>query len=244
MNTIEENRRRFRDLINTVKRPGKDKLLEFIEASDFYRAPASTRYHLSIEGGLLQHSLDVYDALMDLAAEDISEEPNGIPSMRFMSGGSTIAIVSKETIIITALLHDLCKTNFYEQELRWKKDDNNKWVQYAVYAVNDRNPYGHGEKSAMMAAEFIHLTMEERYAIRWHMGMDSGVGTVGFCQSCEKYPLVLYLHFADQIATHFMETETGLRDIFELAGRSSANMKPGSVSDSDADPGFQEADPV
>ena len=97
-----------------------------------------------------------------------------------------------------ALLHDLCKVNFYATEMRWRKDANNKWEQYPVYAVNDRNPYGHGEKSVMMASEFIHLTMEERYAIRWHMGMSEANIIQTYCQAAEKYPLVLFTHMADQ----------------------------------------------
>ena len=87
------------------------------------------------------------------------------------------------------------------------------WEQYPVYTVNDRNPYGHGEKSVMMASEFIHPTMEERYAIRWHMGMSEANIIQTYCQAAEKYPLVLFTHMADQMATSYLETnrkqETG-----------------------------------
>ena len=93
--------------------------------------------------------------------------------------------------------------------MRWRKDANNKWEQYPVYAVNDRNPYGHGEKSVMMASEFIHLTMEERYAIRWHMGMSEANNIQTYCQAAERYPLVLFTHMADQMATSYLETNTG-----------------------------------
>ena len=158
------NKERFIELLRSTKREGIEKLIDFLEKTDFFTAPASTRFHMSCEGGLLQHSLNVYDCLASLGTTtgDVQE---------FQAAGMRLDSIPQESIIIVALLHDLCKVNFYATEMRWRKDANNKWEQYPVYAVNDRNPYGHGEKSVMMASEFIHLTMEERYAIRWHMGM-------------------------------------------------------------------------
>ena len=158
------NKERFIELLRSTKREGIEKLIDFLEKTDFFTAPASTRFHMSCEGGLLQHSLNVYDCLVNLGTTtgDVQE---------FQAAGMRLDSIPQESIIIVALLHDLCKVNFYATEMRWRKDANNKWEQYPVYAVNDRNPYGHGEKSVMMASEFIHLTMEERYAIRWHMGM-------------------------------------------------------------------------
>jgi len=158
------NKERFIELLRSTKREGIEKLIDFLEKTDFFTAPASTRFHMSCDGGLLQHSLNVYDCLVNLGTTtgDVQE---------FQAAGMRLDSIPQESIIIVALLHDLCKVNFYATEMRWRKDANNKWEQYPVYAVNDRNPYGHGEKSVMMASEFIHLTMEERYAIRWHMGM-------------------------------------------------------------------------
>lgn len=154
------NKERFIELLRSTKREGIEKLIDFLEKTDFFTAPASTRFHSSYEGGLLQHSLNVYDCLAGLGTTtgDVQE---------FQTAGMRLDSIPQESIIIVALLHDLCKVNFYATEMRWRKDSNNKWEQYPVYAVNDRNPYGHGEKSVMMASEFIHLTMEERYAIRW-----------------------------------------------------------------------------
>lgn len=158
------NKERFIELLRSTKREGIEKLIDFLEKTDFFTAPASTRFHMSCEGGLLQHSLNVYDCLAGLGTTtgDVQE---------FQAAGMRLDSIPQESIIIVALLHDLCKVNFYATEMRWRKDANQKWEQYPVYTVNDRNPYGHGEKSVMMASEFIHLTMEERYAIRWHMGM-------------------------------------------------------------------------
>lgn len=154
------NKERFIELLRSTKREGIEKLIDFLEKTDFFTAPASTRFHSSYEGGLLQHSLNVYDCLagLGITTGDVQE---------FQAAGMRLDSIPQESIIIVALLHDLCKVNFYATEMRWRKDANNKWEQYPVYAVNDRNPYGHGEKSVMMASEFIHLTMEERYAIRW-----------------------------------------------------------------------------
>ncbi len=64
----------------------------------------------------------------------------------------------------------------------------------------------------MMASEFIHLTMPERYAIRWHMGMSDTNMIQTFCQAAEKYPLVLFTHMADQMATNYLETNTGNKE--------------------------------
>ena len=151
------NKERFIELLRSTKREGIEKLIDFLEKTDFFVAPASTRFHMSCEGGLLQHSLNVYDCLVSLgsAAGDVQE---------FHVAGMRLDSIPKESIIIVALLHDLCKTNFYATEMRWRKDANNKWEQYPVYAVNDRNPYGHGEKSVMMASEFIHLTVTGKFS--------------------------------------------------------------------------------
>lgn len=185
------NKERFIELLRSTKREGIEKLIDFLEKTDFFTAPASTRFHSSYEGGLLQHSLNVYDCLAGLGTTtgDVQE---------FQTAGMRLDSIPQESIIIVALLHDLCKTNFYATEMRWRKDANQKWEQYPVYTVNDRNPYGHGEKSVMMASEFIHLTMEERYAIRWHMGMSEANIIQTYCQAAEKYPLVLFTHMADQ----------------------------------------------
>ena len=131
------NKERFIELLRSTKREGIEKLIDFLEKTDFFTAPASTRFHSSYEGGLLQHSLNVYDCLAGLGTTtgDVQE---------FQTAGMRLDSIPQESIIIVALLHDLCKVNFYATEMRWRKDANNKWEQYPVYAVNDRNPYGHG----------------------------------------------------------------------------------------------------
>lgn len=113
------NKERFIELLRSTKREGIEKLIDFLEKTDFFTAPASTRFHSSYEGGLLQHSLNVYDCLAGLGTTtgDIQE---------FQTAGMRLDSIPQESIIIVALLHDLCKVNFYATEMRWRKDANNR----------------------------------------------------------------------------------------------------------------------
>lgn len=191
---MSEKIERFEQLLQSVSREGVDKLLAFIQKSDFYTAPASTRFHGAKEGGLLEHSLNVFDCLM---AKKNNPVWNGF-----------LSEISEDSYVISALLHDLCKTYYYTIEMRNKKDDSGKWVQVPFYTVEDKIPYGHGEKSVMMIEEYIRLLPVERYAIRWHMGAYSGQQDWNtFGAAMEKYPLVLALHEADMEASHLIEKE-------------------------------------
>lgn len=196
MNT-KNNIARFEQLMAKVNRPGVDKLMNYIKTSDFYTAPASTRFHLSVEGGLLQHSLNVYDRLA-------SKLDDKLIGQELVSSG-----VSEESIIIVALLHDLCKTNFYSVSMRnVKNESSGQWEKVPYFTVDDKIPYGHGEKSAMMVESYIKLSPPERYAIRWHMGYSepkeyySALNTV-----LQRYPLALALYEADLEASNLMESE-------------------------------------
>ena len=189
---------KFEKLLLETKRPGIESLLEFVRKSDFYSAPASTRFHGAYEGGLLEHSLNVLDCLAEKKASN-----NAI-------WHKVLVNVQSESIIISSLLHDLCKTYFYTTEMRNKKNEKGQWEQVPFYSVNDLIPYGHGEKSVMMIEEYIKLLPAERYAIRWHMGsyepkeLWNTLGT-----AMEKYPLVLALHEADMEATYLLEKDKG-----------------------------------
>jgi len=198
-----ENVERFEQLLMSTNRAGIENLLEFIRKSDFYTAPASSRFHSSYEGGLLQHSLNVYDALVSKVNNNPTWKLNFDPA----------------SLVITALLHDLCKTYFYVSEVKNRKvykengsklDSNGRydWESYMGYTIEDRFPYGHGEKSVMMAEQFIKLTAEERYAIRWHMGLSEPKENYNYVgKTYEKYPLALALSEADLEATYLMEKE-------------------------------------
>lgn len=204
MSNSNSNIERFEQLLKSTGRDGIDDLIEFIRKSDFYTAPASTRYHSCHEGGLLEHSLNVYDRLIAKYNDEVWKSK--IPA-------------EKESIIIVALLHDLCKTYYYKTELRnkkiysdngSKKDANGKydWETVPVYITDDTIPYGHGEKSVMMIEQYIKLKPVERYAIRWHMGFSEPKelrGTLGIAM--KKYPLVIAIHEADLEATYLLEKE-------------------------------------
>ena len=175
-----------------IKREGADKLLAYLtEQSDFFTAPASTRYHGAYEGGLCEHSLNVYSCLKDFLAR---------PRMKEMYDIS----YSDESIAIAALLHDLCKINFYVPGTRNVKE-NGVWKTVATYTINDTLPYGHGEKSVYIASGFMRLTRDEAFAIRYHMGFSTNddPGTVG--KALEMFPLAFALTVADMEASYFIE---------------------------------------
>lgn len=179
-----------------ITRPGADKLLAWIESSDFFTAPASTRFHLSSPGGLLEHSLHVFERMKAICANEATITPGfNEPSM--------------ETIAICGLLHDICKANFYAVEMRNRKNDQGRWEQYPFYAVDDKLPYGHGEKSVYIVSGFMRLSREEAMAIRWHMGFsdnDFKGGGYSVGNAFEKFPLAVLLHIADLQATYLDET--------------------------------------
>lgn len=177
---------RFLGLLRSVDRPGIDEMIRYIEMkTDFFVAPASTKYHGAYEGGLLEHSLDVYDHLIKLCELYQKEQ------------------VSHESIVLTALLHDMCKTNFYKVELRNKKNEKGVWEQIPFYKIEDQIPLGHGEKSVIIIQQHMQLTMEEALAIRWHMGSFSGndyTTSQALSKAMENYDLVTLLHMADLAA--------------------------------------------
>lgn len=186
----QEMKQAFRTVYTTyITRPGADKLFEWLDTkSDFFTAPASTKYHCSYEGGLCEHSLNVFENLKKLfEVSNIQTTP--------------------ETIAIVSLLHDVCKTGYYKQEMRNVKE-NGVWVQKPFYTVEDDVPYGHGEKSVYIIGSFIKLTREEAMAIRWHMGgFDDSVkgGSRALGEAWKQYSLGALLHCADLLATYIDE---------------------------------------
>lgn len=175
-----------------VTRPGSEKLLEWMDKkTDFFSAPASTRFHGACEGGLCMHSLNVYHALRD----------------RFFTPEN-----SEESFVICALLHDLCKANYYKLGTRnVKNESTGQWEKAPYYSVEDLFPYGHGEKSVFLIERFMKLHVEEAVAIRWHMGgFDDAArgGSFAISEAYDKYPLAIKLHIADLTATYLMEHRT------------------------------------
>lgn len=192
---IAENRQRFLDIYNSkISREGSDKLLAFLcsDASDFFTAPASTRYHGNFEGGLLQHSLNVYDCLCDILER---------PRMKNMYG----ICYPDESIAIAALMHDLCKVNFYKTSFRNVKNAEGRWESVPYYTIEDNLPYGHGEKSVYILSGYMRLTRDEAFAIRYHMGFSGNEDPGNVGRALEMFPLAYALCMADMEASYFME---------------------------------------
>lgn len=177
-----------------IKREGADKLLDYLtNKSDFFEAPASTRFHGAYQGGLAQHSVNVYRCLADFLNRD------RVKNMYKLS-------YSDESITIAALLHDMCKTNVYKKDFRNQKNEQGQWERVPFFRFEDNLPYGHGEKSVYMISGFMKLTRDEAMAIRWHMGFSGpeDANTVG--KALEMYPLAFALATADMEASYLLES--------------------------------------
>ncbi len=188
---------RFIEIFKThIHRDGADKLLEFLTspASDFFTAPASTRFHNAYEGGLLAHSLNVYDCLVGYLAQERVRGEYGLS-------------YSDETIALVALMHDLCKVNVYKVGSRNVKDESGVWKKVPTYEFKDELPYGHGEKSVYILSGYMKLSREEAFAIRYHMGFSNEDDVRNVGAAFELFPLALALSIADTEATYFVEGE-------------------------------------
>lgn len=190
----EEIKAEFTEIFKAnIKREGAERLLDYLtNRCDFFTAPASTRFHSAYEGGLAQHSLNVYYCLKDYLER---ERVKNTYKLNF----------SEETVAIVALLHDICKTDVYVKDFRNVKNEQGQWEKVPTYRYEDKLPYGHGEKSVYMISGFMRLTRDEAMAIRWHMGFSGGEdsGLVG--KALESYPLAFAMSTADMEATYFLE---------------------------------------
>lgn len=191
-----DKKQEFIDIYKTnITRDGADKLLDYLlsDKSDFFTAPASTRFHGAYEGGLLAHSLNVYHCLKDYLSRERAKTVYGMN-------------YSEETIAVSALLHDICKVNFYKTDYRNAKNEQGKWEKVPYYAVDDKLPYGHGEKSVYIITGFMRLSREEAFAIRYHMGFSTEDDPNLVGKSFEMFPLAFALSTADMEATYYLES--------------------------------------
>ncbi len=189
------NKERFIDIFKSkIKREGSDKLLAFLcsDASDFFTAPASTRFHGNYEGGLCEHTLNVYDCLCDILDRERVKERYGIH-------------YSEESIAIAALLHDICKVNFYAVSFRNQKNAEGRWESVPFYTIDDNLPYGHGEKSVYIASGYMRLTRDEAFAIRYHMGFSGPEDANQVGKALEMFPLAFALCISDMEASYYIE---------------------------------------
>lgn len=186
MRDIQKNKDKFIGLLKEIQRPGIEKLIEWIEKSDFFVAPASTMFHGNYDGALCEHSLNVYE----LFSKKNKEYDLGL---------------SEDSVKIMSLLHDLCKTNFYKPTTRNKKIDG-KWTAVPWYDIEDSFPAGHGEKSVLMIRYYIDLTIEEMLGIRWHMGgYESNENYRYISNAWSKFKSGVCLHTADLEASNLLE---------------------------------------
>lgn len=193
-------KQQFISLLLDTKRENIEKITEYLDKAGFFSAPASVNRHLSQDGGLLEHSLNVYRAAMALREKFIELKPE-IESR-----------LPVESVTIAALLHDVCKSNIYHKAKRFRKDDQGRWEQYDSYEVDyTRFPMGHGEKSVVMLLRLgLTLTNDELLAIRWHMGawdlpFQSYEEKSNISAACDTTPLVCLIQAADVLASHILE---------------------------------------
>ena len=192
---IENNKQQIIDIYrNYVKREGSDKLLDYlINKSDFFTAPASTRFHGAYDGGLAHHSLNVYKCFKAYLERDRVRELYNLNA-------------SDETIAVCALLHDICKVNVYTRGTRnVKNEETGQWEKVPTFFFDDGLPYGHGEKSVYMITGFMRLTREEAFAIRYHMGFSGEENANNVGKAFGTFPLAFALSTADMEATYFLD---------------------------------------
>lgn len=166
-----------------IKRPGASALLEWMGDNGFFEAPASKGHHGAEPGGLAAHSVNVFERLGKIVAQE-SEEP--------------VSVLRAESIAVVALLHDLCKIDEYRR------------VEPYGYQMTHSFPVGHGEKSVILILRHMRLTDEEILAIRWHMGQYDFYARGGgydLDNAFRQCSLAVMLHLADMMAAHFDERE-------------------------------------
>lgn len=194
VNTLKNE---FIDELKNVHREGMEKVISWlIDKTDFFTAPASTRFHGAYQGGLLMHSLNVYRVF-----KEINDKLNGLTPA-----------IPKDSIVIATLLHDICKVNTYKVVKRWRKDKENRWEQYDTYEFSEDEPLGHGEKSVMLLQRLgLQLTESEVYLIRWHMG-GFDESKMALSSAMTMHPEIALMHMADLIATYMLETKDNSKE--------------------------------
>ena len=183
--------------LRETRREGIENLIEYLEKSDFFIAPASIKYHGCYEGGLAEHSVNVMDAIVKV--DDMLNEKYGVPKE------------SEDSLILVSLLHDICKVNTYFPKTLWRKNDEGKWENYEGYERNPIFEMGHASKSVFIIQNYIKLTPQEAQAIYWHMGPYdlsdySNANEMG--NAYTKNTLAFKLNMADMMSTYILENDT------------------------------------
>lgn len=190
----------FLQLLRSTERPGVEDAIEYIDQLGFFTAPASAGHHLNIEGGLVEHSVNTCKAALKVWEGMKEIEP------------TLEREVTRDSVIIAALLHDICKSDIYVRSVKKRKNRLGQWEDSEGYKVSYKNfPMGHGEKSVVLAlCSGIELSDAEMLAIRWHMGawginLNSFEDVRNYDTAHKLYPLVAIIHTADTLAAAIME---------------------------------------
>lgn len=195
-----DNKTKFKQIFKEkIHRKGADEFIQWLESTDFFTAPASTKYHGAFEGGLCAHSLNVYE----LFREELMWKGE-----RF-SGQTALDEETEEMAAICGLLHDICKVNKYVTKYRNQKNEQTgQWEKVPYYSVGENKfPYGHGESSVWLIQRFIRLNVEESLSIRWHMGgFDDAAKGYDLSAAYNQYPNAMMLHIADMKATYLLDS--------------------------------------
>lgn len=190
---MSEIKEKILGLLHNVQRDGIENLIDYItNKTDFFTAPASTKYHSNYEGGLAKHSLLV----RDLFAKKNEQFNLGL---------------SEDTITICAICHDLCKCNFYVKGKKnvkegKKPDGRDNWVEKEVWDIEDQLPLGHGSKSVILLQRFIRMSEFEVLSILYHMGLPEDYEMkCAYNKAVEKHPGIITLHTADMESSYLLE---------------------------------------
>ena len=193
-------KKEFIELLKTTNRQGIDDLVEELEDLGFFKAPASTKFHLNEDGGLVQHSLNVCKAALSMRKSMIELDD------------SLLEALPKDSVIIASLLHDTCKADIYKPTMKKEKNRFGMWCDVPGYDVDYSNfPLGHGEKSVIVLLRSgFELTDDEIMAIRWHMNawalpFQSYDIKSNFNKAKEICPLLSLVQAADCLASNLLE---------------------------------------
>lgn len=190
------NKELFIKIASVITREGIDRLMSWLEnESDFFAAPASTKHHLAVPGGLVRHSINVYSILKDKSK--MYNDSHGLD-------------ISDETVAIVGLFHDICKANFYKISFRNVKNEKTGiWEKVPYIDIDDKWPLGHGEKSAFFISKYMKLTDLELFMIRYHMGPFESSEYGFMCSyraALQKFPAVALAFTADFEASSVLES--------------------------------------
>lgn len=192
----------FIDLLQSTGREGVDHIIEDLKELGFFEAPASSRFHLNVKGGLVQHSLNVCKAALMVREAMIELDDTLRDSL------------PQSSVIIASLLHDACKADIYKPTIKKDKNQFGIWIPVEGYdVVYDNFPLGHGEKSVIMLLRGgMDLTDDEIMAISWHMHawdlpFQSPDSKDNFNAAKSKCPLLTLIQAADGLASGLLENK-------------------------------------